>query len=160
MASPNITVQVKGGTTKVVTAPRLQVSGGGSGSSSNSFGVVNVATQNNIVASIPTDTLHVVAGTGILLTTDNLTSTLTIVATGGSATDQFARDQANAAFTKANTANVTGQAAFDRANSAYSNANTAIYTASQIRANISNTAPVNYDPSTGIISHANWKSVV
>ena len=152
MSSPNITVHVKGGTTKVVTAPRLQVSGGGS--SSNSFGVVNVATQNNITAVIPTDTLHVEAGTGILLTTNSVTSTLTIVATGGSATDQFARDQANSAFTKANTANVTGQAAFNRANSAYSNANTAIYTASQIRANISNTAPVNYDPSTGIISHA------
>ena len=152
MSSPNITVHVKGGTTKVVTAPRLQVSGGGS--SSNSFGVVNVATQNNITAVIPTDTLHVEAGTGILLTTNSVTSTLTIVATGGSATDQFARDQANTAFTKANTANVTGQAAFNHANSAYSNANTAIYTASQIRANISNTAPVNYDPSTGIISHA------
>jgi hypothetical protein len=153
VASPNITVQIKGGTTKVVTAPRLQVSGGG-GASSNSFGVVNVATQNNITAVIPTDTLHVEAGTGILLTTNSVTSTLTIVATGGSATDQFARDQANSAFSKANTANVTGQAAFDRANSAYSNANTAIYTAAQIRANISNTAPVNYDPSTGIISHA------
>jgi len=152
VSSPNITVHVKGGTTKVVTAPRLQVSGGGS--SSNSFGVVNVATQNNITAVIPTDTLHVEAGTGILLTTNSVTSTLTIVATGGSATDQFARDQANSAFTKANTANVTGQAAFNHANSAYSNANTAIYTASQIRANISNTAPVNYDPSTGIISHA------
>jgi hypothetical protein len=115
---------------------------------------VNVATQNNITAVIPTATLRVAAGTGILLTTNSVTSTLTIVATGGSATDQFARDQANTAFTKANTANVTGQAAFDHANSAYSNANTAIYTASQIRANISNTAPVNYDPSTGIISHA------
>ena len=84
-------------------------------------------------------------GTGILITNDK--GSITVAATGGSALDQFARDQANAAFDKANTANVTGQAAFDKANGA-------IYTAAQIRANISNTAPINYEPTTGVISHA------
>ncbi len=148
MASPNITVQIKGGTTQVVTAPKIQVAGG----SSNAFGVVNVAGQNNIIANIGSDTLHLVAGSGITLTTDNVNKSLTIVAAGSSALDQFARDQANAAFNKANTANVTGQAAFDKANSA-------IYTAAQIRANISNTTPINYDAATGIISHANSGAV-
>ena len=67
---------------------------------------------------------------------------------GGSGTfgtDQFARDNSNGAFTQANTANVTGQAAFDKANSA-------IYTAAQIRANISNTTPILYNSTTGVVS--------
>lgn len=66
---------------------------------------------------------------------------------GGSSTniDQFARDNSNGAFTKANTANVTGQAAFDKANSA-------IYTAAQIRANISNATPILYNSTTGVVS--------
>ncbi len=112
MASPNITVQIKGGTTQVVTAPKIQVSGGG-GTSANAFGVVNVAGQNNIIARTSSDTLQMIAGPGIILATDNVNNALTIVATGGSASDQFARDQANAAFNQANTANTTGQAAFD-----------------------------------------------
>lgn len=181
---PPIVVQVKGGKTTAISSPTggatrlVQLSDvlatplangdvltyisanskfefhPGGGASANAFGIVNVAGQNNVIADTSSDTLQLIAGTGILLLTDNVNSSVTFVATGGSATDQFARDQANSAFNKANTANVTGQAAFDRANSAYSNANTAIYTAAQIRANISNTAPVNYDPSTGIISHA------
>ncbi len=36
----------------------------------------------------------------------------------GTGADQFARDNSNGAFSKANTANVTGQAAFDKANTA------------------------------------------
>lgn len=60
-------------------------------------------------------------------------------------TDQFARDNSNGAYTKANTANVTGQAAFDKANSA-------IYTAAQIRANISNATPILYNATTGVMS--------
>lgn len=43
-------------------------------------------------------------------------------------------------------------AAFNLASNAYANANTAIYTAAQIRANISNTAPINYSITTGVIS--------
>ena len=173
MATPDITVQVKGGKTTVISSPTgsatrldqladvtatprangdvltyISANGKyefhtptvGSGGSANAFGTVNVAGQNNIVANATSNTLIVVAGTGIVLTTDNVNSSITIAATGGASFDQFARDQANGAF--------------DKANAAYSNANTAIYTAGQIRANISNTAPINYDPVTGIISHA------
>lgn len=52
---------------------------------------------------------------------------------GGSGTniDQFARDNSNGAFTKANSA---------------------IYTAAQIRANISNATPILYNPTTGVVS--------
>jgi len=84
------------------------------------------------------DTNTLTQGTGIVITNTN--GHIEIAATGGSATDQFARDHANGAF--------------DQANAAYANANTAIYTAAQIRANISNTTPINYEPTTGVISHA------
>jgi hypothetical protein len=103
------------------------------GAAQNTFLTVNVAGQNNVVADSNTDTLVLVAGTGMVITTDDANDTITFTATGGASSDQFARDQANAAFDKANGA---------------------IYTAAQIRANISNTAPINYDPSTGVISHA------
>jgi uncharacterized protein YfiM (DUF2279 family) len=164
-----IVVQIKGGPTKVITGPagaatRLvelsdvdatpvangdvltYVSANGkfefhpTADSSNAFGVVNVAGQNNVIATTPSDTLELIAGTGILVLTDNVNNSVTIVATGGSAFDQYARDVANGAY--------------DQANAAYANANTAIYTAAQIRANISNTAPINYSATTGIISHA------
>lgn len=103
------------------------------GAAQNAFVTLNVAGQSDIVADSNTDTLTIVAGSGILITTDAATDTLTIAATGGAAQDQFARDTANGA---------------------YANANTAIYTATQIRANISNTAPINYEPTTGVVSHA------
>jgi len=122
--------------------------GGGGGSSANAFGVVNIAGQANVVATTTSDIVRFRQGTGIVLTTDPANNLIDIAATGGSATDQFARDQANAAFSKANIATTNADAAF-------SNANTAIYTASQIRANLSNTTPINYDSTTGVISHAN-----
>ena len=62
-----------------------------------------------------------------------------------------ALEQAGATETLAN-------AAFYLATAAYANANTAIYTAAQIRANISNTDPILYDPTTGIISHKDFFS--
>ena len=118
--------------------------------------------------------------------TGHITSVSNVAIEAG-ATDVYAREHANGAFDKANTANVTGQAAFDKANSgftlattantvaasaynqaniattnadaafaranaAYANANSAIYTAAQIRANISNTTPILYDPTTGVVS--------
>jgi len=195
----------------------------GAGSTSNAFGTINIAGQNNVIAHSSSDTVKFIAGTGILLTTDNVNSSVTVVATGGSAVDQFARDKANAAdvtahaafneaniaftlattantvaassytqaniattnadaaFAVSNTANTTAHAAFNEANiaftlattantvaassytqaniattnadAAFAKANGAIYTAAQIRANISNTAPINYSQSTGIISH-------
>jgi hypothetical protein len=70
----------------------------------------------------------------------NMTVTNTKGAITLASSDAFAQAQANAAFNKANLA--------------YANANTAIYTAAQIRANISNTTPIRYDSSTGIVSHA------
>jgi hypothetical protein len=97
------------------TGPTTIIQGGGS---ANAFGVVNVAGQNNIFATSNSDTLQVVAGSGISLTNDPPNNALTISATGGSAIDQLARDTANGSFLKANTANVTGESAFAKANAA------------------------------------------
>ena len=179
MGAFRLTALAGGPTVPSIIFTMLRIASGAN-AEPNVFSTISVAGQSNVVADSNNDTLTLVAGTGMVITTDAPNDTITFVSTGSA--DQFARDQANAAFNQANTANVTGQAAFNqantdfiiatsaysqaniatsnadaafaRANAAYSNANTAIYTAAQIRANLSNTAPVNYDPSTGIISHA------
>jgi hypothetical protein len=150
---PKVVVDAKGHVTSItnttigiaasqVTSGTLSVSRGGTGQSAIT---VNGSLLIGNTVSGGYDVNALTQGTGILITNDK--GSITIAATGGSAIDQFARDHSNGAFDQANTANVTGQAAFDKANGA-------IYTAAQIRANISNTAPINYDATTGIVSHA------
>lgn len=85
---------------------------------SSSFGVVAATNQASVVANTSNDTLTLIAGTGIVFTTNTTNKSIDIAATGTSAIDGFARTQANNAFDKANIANVTGQAAFDKANDA------------------------------------------
>ncbi len=55
----------------------------GGGSTQNLFETIAVAGQDSIVADSATDTLNLAAGTGIELTTNALTDTVTIAATGG-----------------------------------------------------------------------------
>jgi len=65
------------------------VSGGGSGDANqNAFSNIAVSGQTTLQADTVTDTLTIVAGTGISLTTDNTSDTLTITSTalGGSST--------------------------------------------------------------------------
>ncbi len=79
------------------------------------FPTINVAGQNNVIATSNNDTLHLVGGTGVSITTDAPNNIITISA--NAAIDQFARDHANGAFDKANgaaqfsftTLNVAGQ---------------------------------------------------
>ena len=59
------------------------ISGGGGGITQNLFETIAVAGQDNIVADSATDTLNLAAGTGIELTTNALTDTVTIAAAGG-----------------------------------------------------------------------------
>jgi hypothetical protein len=60
------------------------------GKASNSFTTIAVATQNNIVADTATDTLTIVAGAGISLTTNDSTDTLTITNTAATSIASFA----------------------------------------------------------------------
>jgi len=89
------------------------------GSLTNSFATIN-ANSSLILATSPTDTLSILPGNNITISTDTVGKSITInsTATGGSGTtDQFARNTANAAFNQAN-------AAIDLAQSAYNYANT------------------------------------
>lgn len=65
--------------TKTVTIS----STGGGGGSSNSFSTILVSGQPNVVANSPTAPLTLVAGSGITLTTDGTSNTITFASTGG-----------------------------------------------------------------------------
>ena len=54
---------------------------GGGGTTSDSFTIIAVAGQSNVVADSSTDTLTLVAGTGISITTNASTDTITIAST-------------------------------------------------------------------------------
>ena len=56
---------------------------GGGGSSSNTFGTIAVSGQSSIVADGSTDTLTLVAGSNIVLTTNAASDSITISASGG-----------------------------------------------------------------------------
>lgn len=54
------------------------------GSGGNSFTTIAISGQSNVVADSSTDTLTLVAGTGVTLTTDAVTDSITISSSGGS----------------------------------------------------------------------------
>lgn len=60
-----------------------QASGGGGGSSANTFGTIAVAGQTSIAADGSTDTLTLVAGSNVTITTDVNADSITINASGG-----------------------------------------------------------------------------
>ena len=81
------------------------------GSPTQSFSTVN-ANSSLILATSPTDTLSIIPGNNITITTDTFGKSIIINSTAagvGDSIDDYAR-------TKANSANVLAQAAFDRAN--------------------------------------------
>jgi hypothetical protein len=55
-------------------------------SAPNTFGTIAVSGQSNVVADSSTDTLTLVAGTNVTITTDANTDSITIAATGGGST--------------------------------------------------------------------------
>ena len=61
----------------------------------NLFNTISVAGQNDIIADTTTDTLTVVAGAGISITTDETTDTLTITSTVGVGSDELVKVSAN-----------------------------------------------------------------
>lgn len=75
VAGTNVTITTDAGTDAIT----INASGGGG----NSFQTIAVAGQSDVVADSSTDTLTLVAGTNITLTTNAGTDTITIAATGG-----------------------------------------------------------------------------
>lgn len=102
------------------------------GSVTNSFATIN-ANSSLILASTPTDTLSIVPGNNITISTDAINKTITINSTGGSGSsiDQYARDTANGANGLAQGAFLNANSAFIRANNSL-NANTGGTVAGQI----------------------------
>ena len=89
-----------------------------SGTFTDSFATIN-ANSSLILATSPTDTLSILPGNNITISTDTIGKSITINSTatgGGSGADQFARDTANAAFNQANAAIDLAQSAYDYAN--------------------------------------------
>jgi hypothetical protein len=62
----------------------VQFNAGGGGGGSDTFRTIAVNGQSSVVADSSTDTLTLVAGTGIVITTDAATDSITINSTGGS----------------------------------------------------------------------------
>lgn len=76
----------------------ITISATGSGGASNSFTNIAVSGQNTVVADSTTDTLTLVAGTGIQITTDQTTDAVTITSTvSGGATLLSALNDTSAA---------------------------------------------------------------
>lgn len=64
-----------------VAVANLDEAGGGGGGGGNAFGTIAVAGQNNVVADQTNDSLNLIAGDGITLTTNSGTDSVTITAT-------------------------------------------------------------------------------
>ena len=60
----------------------ISATGGGGGGSQNVFAQVAVSGQNNVIADSTTDTLTLVAGSNVTITTDDTTDTVTFSAAG------------------------------------------------------------------------------
>jgi hypothetical protein len=87
-SAPDQTVVLTGGTgiTTSGTYPSFTVTNSDRGSSQNIFKNIAVAGQSTIVADVNDDTLTVVAGSGVTITTNDTTDTITISATGSGGT--------------------------------------------------------------------------
>lgn len=93
------------------------IQSGGGGGTTDSFATIN-ANSSLILATSPTDTLSIVPGNNITISTDTINKSITInsTASGGDGTDQYARDKANGAYNRANAAIDLAQSAYDYAN--------------------------------------------
>lgn len=74
--------------------------GGGGGSGNNAFSTFEVAGQSSVVADSPSDTLTLIAGSGMTITTSAAADSITFAATGGGGSSTFAD------LTDVNTANI------------------------------------------------------
>jgi plastocyanin len=93
VAGTNITITTDSSTDSITIAAT------GGGATSDSFTTIAVAGQSNVVADSGTDTLTLVAGTGMSITTNATTDTITITSTVTSGVTTFAALTDNASLT-------------------------------------------------------------
>ena len=75
---PQFTVDQQG---RITAVSNVAISGGGA--AANSFGIISVAGQSNVEADVSTDQVTFVAGSGVTITTDAATDSITFNSTGG-----------------------------------------------------------------------------
>jgi hypothetical protein len=75
---PQFTVDQQG---RITAVSNVAISGGGA--AANSFGIISVAGQSNVEADVATDQVTFVAGSGVTITTDAGTDSITFNSTGG-----------------------------------------------------------------------------
>ena len=81
---------------------------GGGGGSQNVFSTIAVSGQNNVVADSTTDTLTLVAGSNMTITTNDGSDTITFASTGGSTlTTEQVQDIVGAMFSSNTETNIT-----------------------------------------------------
>ncbi len=93
VAGTNITLTTDAATNSIT------INSVGAGGASNSFSTISIAGQTNVVADSTTDTLTLVAGTGITLTTNAGTDTITISSVAGVTTFDTLTDASTAGLT-------------------------------------------------------------
>jgi hypothetical protein len=85
IAGPNIIITTDAlSNTVTITGTGSSSGGGAVVSGGNSFQTISISGQGNVVADRPSDVLTLVAGSGIVLTTNPASDSITISSTGGS----------------------------------------------------------------------------
>lgn len=100
-AGDNLNI-VAGTNVTITTDPALNtvtINSVGAGGASNSFSTIAVAGQTNVVADSTTDTLTLVAGTGMTITTNASTDTITLTSSSGVTNFSQMTDANNAGLT-------------------------------------------------------------
>jgi len=95
-ATDTLTIAAGSGITLTTNASTDTLTITNSGSASNSFETIAVSGQSNVVADSGTDTLTLVAGSNMTITTDASTDTITFASTGGGSSTPSIDDNGNA----------------------------------------------------------------
>jgi hypothetical protein len=88
-AADTLTLAAGSGITITTNATTDTITITNSGTASNAFETIAVSGQSDVVADSGTDTLTLVAGTNMTITTDAETNTITFASSGGGSTNSF-----------------------------------------------------------------------
>ena len=145
LAGSNIQISTNNETKTIIIAAS---GGGGGGAASNSFVTISVSGQNNVVADTSSDTLTLVAGSGMSITTDNSTDAITFVNSANT------YSQINVGGTVISSASTTGMFSMFQGSGITLTPNLA-----NKAVTVTNSGVTSIDPGTGITVSASTGSV-
>ena len=145
LAGSNIQISTNNETKTIIIAAS---GGGGGGAASNSFVTIAVSGQNNVVADTSSDTLTLVAGSGMSITTDNSTDAITFVNSANT------YSQINVGGTVISSASTTGMFSMFQGSGITLTPNLA-----NKAVTVTNSGVTSIDPGTGITVSASTGSV-